>query len=79
MIQELRKPNVQGGLGVYEFFCHIHIGDTDYEFLGVRELDDHYCGPSRNKPKESFKPMVNVKLCSYTSSRDNLSNLARHS
>ena len=30
-------------------------------FLGIEELNEHYCGPQCEKPRDEFNPMTDVK------------------
>ena len=67
MINSLQTSNVQEDTLFMDFWPKTQ-GDTTFQdaddvddFLGLEELNDHYCGPLSKRPKDAFQPMVDVK------------------
>ena len=68
IISLLRMPNVQEVSTCKDFWRKSSILVEDInetsvheELLGLHDLDDHYCGPSSNKPMEEYMPKIDVK------------------
>ena len=68
MIIELQRPTNKcvGNYGGFwpktEGTHHMqHIEDEADAFQGYEEWNDHYCGPSKQRPKDVFKPHIDVK------------------
>ena len=70
VIQELGKPSISG-YALYKDFWPQTQGSHQFDdvdahmqpdrFLGIEELNEHYCGPQCEKPKDEFNPMTDVK------------------
>lgn len=67
MLDVLQAPNFQEERVFMDFWPRTH-GDTVFQdiddvddFIGLEELNDHYCGPLSKRPKDAFQPMIDVK------------------
>ena len=73
VIEEIGKEIISEGV-LYEMFwpktqeyCHLQSTTMNLQqqggaesFLGLEELNDHFCGPQRDRPREEFDPMSDV-------------------
>ena len=66
-------------------YCHLQSTTVNLQqqgaerFLGLEELNDHFCGPQRDRPREEFDPMSDVHQGDFVMlvrSDKNLSSLA---
>ena len=70
VIQELGKPILSEANTFEDFWpktqgSHqlddMNIRQEVERFIGLEEYNDHFCGPQREKPREEFNPMVDVR------------------
>ena len=71
VIEGIEKEIISEGV-LYEMFwpktqesCHLQSTTMNLQqgaerFLGLEELNDHFCGPQRDRPREEFDPMSDV-------------------